>query len=122
MLGFERNSDVVQFVASAPLFAKINANLTDVNLVWADSNTLVFTPNYYAQMLFANNTGKNYIDTQQVADGVYQSVTVDETKQVVYVKLVNTGSRQNITISLNGFGDITYASNQSISHKYKSVY
>ena len=121
MTGFERNSDVVQFATNSPTFAKINANSTDANLVWYDSEQLVFTPNYYVQMLFANNTGKNYIDTQQIADGVYQSVTVDEVKQTIYVKLINTGSKQDVSIILNGFDDITYASNQSISHKYKSA-
>lgn len=121
MVGLERNSDVVQLATCAPVFAKINANSNDSSLVWFNSQQLVYTPNYFVQMLFANNVGTHYVDTFSVSDSIYQSVTVDDVKQVMYIKLVNTGSKQDITISLNGFDNITYATNQSISHKYLSA-
>jgi alpha-L-arabinofuranosidase len=122
MTGFERNSDLVKMTSYDKTFAKINANNSDVNMIWFDSQDVVYTPNYYVQMLFANNVGNEYIDTDLGEDyeNVYQSVTVDEDKQVIYIKLVNNGTAQSVTVNLDGFDDINYVSKQSISDGYKS--
>lgn len=122
MTGFERNSDIVKMASYAPTFAKINSNSWNVNMIWFDSQNVVYTPNYYTQMLFSNNLGTKYIDTKSVADGIYQSVTVDEDAQVLYIKLVNTNSSgKKVTVNINGFDNINLVSNQSISNKYKSA-
>lgn len=125
MTGFERNSDIVKMASYAPTFAKINANSWDINMIWFDSNKVVLTPNYYVQMLYSNNIGTKYVDTQikseKSTENLYQSVTVDEDKQVIYVKLVNSGSSQKININLDGFENINYVSNQSLSHTFKSA-
>lgn len=125
MTGFERNSDVVRMASYAPVLAKINANSQDVNMIWFDSQDIVFTPNYYNQMLFSNNLGAEYINSELLSDGtadnIYQSVTVDEDRQVIYIKLVNSGSSQKVTVNLDGFDNINYVSNQSISSGYKSA-
>ena len=125
MTGFERNSDIVKMASYAPTLAKINANSRDVSLIWFDSRDLVLTPNYYTQMLYSNNLGSQYIDAElsgiDETSGLYQSVTVDSDKQVIYVKLVNSGSKQSVNINVSGFDDINYASNQNFSNKYKSA-
>lgn len=125
MTGFERNSDIVKMTSYAPTIAKVNANSWDINMIWFDSQDIVLTPNYYVQMLFSNNTGNKYVDakieSESNTDDIYQSVTVDESKQVIYVKLVNSGTKRDITVNIDGFEDIKYVSNQNISHTYKSA-
>lgn len=125
MTGFERNSDIVKMAAYAPTFAKIKSNSWDVNMIWFDSRDVVLTPNYFTQMLYSNNLGSQYIDAEfsgsdDVSD-LYQSVTVDSDKQVIYVKLVNSGSKRNVNINVSGFDNINYVSNQNFSNKYKSA-
>lgn len=111
----------------APTFAKVNAQSWNVNLIWFDSQEVVLTPNYYVQMLYANNYGAKYLASafangETVQDGIYESVTVDENAQTLYVKLVNTtGKAQSVDVNLSGFGDINRVSAQSIEGSYKSA-
>ena len=121
LTGVERNSDIVKMASYAPTFAKVNANSWDLNMIWFDSQSVALTPDYYVQMLFSNNIGTQYIETSQISDKIYQSVTVDEEKQVMYIKLVNTGSSEKVSIKLDGFDNINSVSNQFLTHTYKSA-
>jgi len=121
LTGLERNSDIVKMSSYAPAFAKVNANCWDINFIWFDSQSVALTPDYYIQMLFANNLGKQYIETAAVDEEIYQSVTVDSGKQVIYIKLVNIGASKKIAINLDGFDTVNSASNQYISASYKSA-
>lgn len=126
MTGLERNGDVVAMTAYAPTLAKINSQNWSINEIWFDSQSTVLTPSYYTQMLYANNTGTEYIDTSFNGDfsvkELAQSVTVDTQKQVIYVKLVNSsGKKQTVNLNLDGFESINYASNQHISSVFKSA-
>lgn len=90
-----------------------NVNYTNVSL----------TPSYFTQMIFANNCGNKLINTSfnEKSDGIFQNVTVNENEQVIYVKIVNTnGSSKEINLNINGFDNINYVSNQSISAKRAS--
>ena len=66
MTGLERNSDVVQLSCYAPLFRAVHCNGSpaeqpwEPDLIYFNNHASYGTPSYYAQMLFANNTG-NYI-------------------------------------------------------------
>ena len=121
LTGAERNGDVVKMTSYAPTFAKVNANCWDINMIWFDSQSVCYTPDYYAQMLFSNNLGNQYVETDSVGEDVYQSVTVDTEKQVLYIKLVNAGSSKKVNIAVDGFGNINKVSNQFISNTYKSA-
>lgn len=126
LTGIERNGDVVEMAAYAPTFAKVNAQCWNVNLIWFDSRETVLTPSYYVQMLFANNYGTKYLNSvfdnkTTVQDGVYESVTVDEENEVLYVKLVNTDGRaKNVHVKLDGYAPNT-VSVQTVNGKYKSA-
>lgn len=116
LTGVERNGDIVVMASYAPTFAKVNANCWDVNLIWFDSQNIVLTPNYYVQMLFANNYGKNYVNTGYQADGIYTSTTVDTDEQVIYVKIVNTEKGEKpVRLDIDGFGTLNGASMQYFS-------
>ena len=123
LTGIERNADVVEMASYAPTFAKTNAQSWDINMIWFDSQEVVLTPSYYVQMLFSNNIGSKYVkasfgngDGNQ--NGVYESVTVDEENEVLYVKLINTsGEKQTVDLVLNGY-DVNKISVQSMAAKY----
>ena len=140
MTGFERNGDVVKMASYAPTFAKVNAQCWDHNLIWFDSQEVALTPDYFNQLMFANNTGKQYIDAtftnpkgaaisptvtedgvSEYSEGLYQSVTVNEEEQVLYVKLVSRDKAKEVDINLDGFDNINYVSNMKLAHKYQAA-
>lgn len=57
MTGLERNSDVVELAAYAPLLCNINHRAWPINLINFDSNRWYGLPSYYVQKLFAENPG-----------------------------------------------------------------
>ena len=124
LTGVERNADVVSMISYAPTLAKINAQCWDVNMIWFDSQSVVLTPDYYVQMLFANNYGTNYLNTDfdMTAEGVYQCSTVDTENQVIYVKLVNTTNKAyRFDINLTGFANVNNPSVQYMSENFKAA-
>lgn len=126
MTGFERNSDIVKMSAYAPTFAKINSQNWNVNEIWFDSQEVVLTPSYFTQMLFANNIGTKYIDadfdTDVPVSELAQSVTVDEEKQVIYVKLVNSSSSpQTVNLNIDDFENLNSISHYHFSGNFKSA-
>ena len=121
MTGLERNSDIVKMACLAPAFAKVNANSADRGLVWFDSQELALSTDYYTQLLFANNIGTKYIDSSYSgSENISQSVTVDENKKTLYIKLVNSGTKERVTVSLGGY-KASAASMQSLSHRFTSA-
>ncbi len=124
LTGIERNADVVSMISYAPTLAKINAQCWDVNLIWFDSQSVVLTPDYYVQMLFSNNYGTNYINTDfdMTDEGIYQCSTVDTENQVIYVKLVNSTNKAHLfDIALTGFKNANNPSVQYMSENFKAA-
>ncbi|MBR4241849.1 MAG: hypothetical protein IKR97_06470 [Eubacterium sp.] len=121
LTGVERNSDIVKMASFAPTFAKVNANCWDLNMIWFDSQSVALTPDYFVQMLFSNNFGNSYIKTDKISEDIYQSVTVDSDKQILYIKLVNAGSSEKLEINLDGFENINRVSNLVLTDAYKSA-
>lgn len=124
LISLERNSDLVQMSAYRTFLSKINAQTTDTSAVWFSSNEVVYTPDYYMQMMFANNLGTKYVSTEfnMEEDGIYHSVTVDTEEKVIYVKIANnTRKTQKINISLEGFNNAKSPSVQYMSENFKSA-
>ena len=124
LTGLEKNSDLVKMASYETPLAKINAQSKDTSLVWFDSQGMVMTPDYYMQMLFANNVGTNYVSMEDEfdVDGVYRSVTVDTTEKVIFVKLVNsTKTPYKININVDGFKNVNNPSAQYMSENFKSA-
>ncbi len=118
LTGVERNSDIVTMAAYSPVIMRGDGGA----MISYDGLDLALSPSYFAQMIFANNTGAKYVNTTLDNDKVEQSVTVDENAQMIYIKLVNTSSSsQKLTVNLNGFDDISLVSNISVGHKYKDA-
>ncbi len=127
MTGLERNGDVVDLAAYAPMFGVCDgiyrddgANQWDVDMMYFTNTELLLSPNYYVQKLFMNNSGTHVLkSTMTLADGVeqtmrldllsqdvdrvYQAVTYDENTKDIIVKIVNAGdSRRTVNIDLSG--------------------
>ena len=125
LTSLERNADLVQMASYKTMLTKRNAQQEKMSLVWFDSHDVLFTADYYSQMILANNMGTNYISTyfNMEDDGIYHSTTVDTTNNVIYVKLVNTTSREyKFNINLEGFKNVNNPSAQYMSENFKSAY
>lgn len=124
LTSLERNGDVVKMVSYAPIFAKINAQCNDINMIWFDSQSLVLSPDYYMHMIFANNYGTNYIssDFDREDEGLYTSVTVDTQEKVIYAKIVNSSNTdRKININLDGFENVNNVSVQLMDEVFKEA-
>lgn len=109
MTGLERNADVVQLATYAPLFAHVDAWQWKPDMIWFDNLSVVRTPNYYVQQMYANNSGtvihpitrNNEIISGQ--DQLYASACFDENSSDVIIKIVNASEEsQDINVTLNG--------------------
>lgn len=57
MTGLERNGDIVEMAAYAPLFSSTVARHWAPNLIWFDNDTAMGSIDYYVQKLFSVNQG-----------------------------------------------------------------
>jgi alpha-N-arabinofuranosidase len=98
MTGLERNADVVEMAAYAPLFAHVDAWQWSPNLIWFDNLRSYGTPSYYVQQLFSRNRAGNVVplsidgSPKNGESGVYGSAGFDARANELVLKLVNTGA------------------------------
>ncbi|MCM3634243.1 DUF1080 domain-containing protein [Paenibacillus camelliae] len=66
MTGLERNADIVEMAAYAPLFSRQPAKFTQwtPDMIWFDQYRTAKTPNYYVQKLFMNHQGDKTLPIQ----------------------------------------------------------
>lgn len=109
MTGFERNADLVEMSAYAPLLAHIDAWQWTPNLIWFDNLRSFGTPSYYAQQMFGANLGSRVlaiaVDGSKAngAGGVFSAAAIDEGAREVVVKLVNPGGdARDATLTFGG--------------------
>ena len=107
MTGMERNSDIVIMASYAPLFVNVNPGgmQWETDLIGYDALTSYGSPSYWAQVLFANHLGAEVVASTLANAGpwVYASVTRDEKRRKLFVKLVNASSdAATMTIALDG--------------------
>ncbi len=109
MTGMERNSDVVVMASYAPLLVNVSPGGMQwaTDLIGYDALTTYGSPSYYAQVMFSNYLGDEVIDATLDGGGprLFYSVTYDQSKGVVFLKLVNASSvAQPLDITLHGAG------------------
>lgn len=64
MTGLERNGDIVEMAAYAPLFGNLTATHWAPDLIWFNNNVATGSINYYVQKLFGNNAGDTLIKSE----------------------------------------------------------
>ena len=111
MTGLERNSDLVIMSSYAPLFTNVNPGASQwaPDLIGYDALTSYGSPSYWAQVLFSKYMGVEVVQANLEGAGprVYESVTRDEARRKIFVKVVNANSTAcPLTIDLQGAGKI----------------
>lgn len=72
MTGLERNGDIVEMAAYAPLFGNLTATHWSPDLIWFNNHQVTGSINYYVQKLFARNQGS------AVLNHTFEGAEVDE--------------------------------------------
>jgi alpha-L-arabinofuranosidase len=118
LTGIERNADHVVMGAYAPLLARYDfTQWKAANLIWFDNDTVVRTPSYWVQHLFANHIGDRYLpNTVTFPDGAQAdgkppvlavSPTLATKSGTLFVKLANpTSVPVTATVNLEGLASI----------------
>ena len=107
----ERNSDLVIMASYAPLFVNVNPGGMQwaTDLIGYDALKSYGSPSYWAQVLFGSYLGTEVVPATVSNCGprVFTSVTRDEKRHKLFVKVVNASSDvENIGISLDGIGHV----------------
>ncbi len=107
MTGLERNSDLVIMESYAPLFVNVNAGGMQwaSDLIGYDALTSYGSPSYWTQVMFAAHTGTEVVAATLTNAGprIAASVTRDEQRRKVFIKLVNgTSDMQRFQFTLDG--------------------
>ncbi len=112
MTGLERNADIVHLATYAPLFAHVDAWQWKPDMIWFDNLSVVRTPNYYVQQMYAQNSGTNILSVKYEGknitgqNGLYASSSYDEATSQVIVKMVNASpDNQEINIRIDGLAN-----------------
>ncbi len=107
LTGLERNSDLVVMASYAPLFVNVNPG----GMQWATDligyNALASygSPSYWTQVMFSTHLGTEVVDCTLANEPprVYASVTRDEARRKLFIKIVNAMSTSEpLAISLTG--------------------
>ena len=111
MTGLERNSDIVIMASYAPLFVNVNPGGMQwaTDLIGYDALSSYGSPSYWAQVLFANHLGTEAVASTLANAGprVYTSVTRDEKRRKLFVKVVNARSdAMPLSITLDGVPNV----------------
>ena len=64
MTGLERNGDIVEMAAYAPLFGNLTATHWAPNLIWFNNHLSTGSINYYMQKLFSTNAGTTLLASE----------------------------------------------------------
>jgi alpha-N-arabinofuranosidase len=107
MTGMERNSDLIVMASYAPLFVNVNPGgmQWETDLIGYDALSSYGSPSYWAQVLFGSHLGTEVVSATLSNAGphVYTSVTRNEKKRKLFVKVVNASSdAAPLSIALNG--------------------
>ena len=103
MTGLERNGDIVEMAAYAPLFSSGVARHWAPNLIWFDNDTAMGSISYHVQKLFSLNQGTKVIDHS--LDGA--KIAQESLKGAVGVGTWYTSAKfDNIVITDNKTGEI----------------
>ncbi|KAI9827420.1 MAG: hypothetical protein M1819_006961 [Sarea resinae] len=130
ILGAERNQDVVRMTCYAPTFANVNNLDWTPNLISFDADTVVPGVSYYFEQLFASHRGTKTLQVENPAgdfDPLYWAAQIDETLNVVYLKLTNIGDDDeplivNFDTSITGFNGTIITGDALASNTLASPY
>jgi len=109
MTGLERNADIVEMTAYAPLFAHVENWQWRPDLIWFDNLNCVRTPSYYVQQMYASHVGTHALNTLcngaplTGQDSLYASSATDKKRGQLILRIANTAkSKQAVRYEIEG--------------------
>ena len=107
LTGLERNSDLIIMASYAPLFVNVNPGGMQwaPDLIGYDALTSYGSPSYWTQVMFSTHLGTEVVSStlDNAPARFYASVTRDNNKHKLFVKVVNaTSTAQPLSITLTG--------------------
>jgi alpha-N-arabinofuranosidase len=107
LTGLERNSDLIVMESYAPLFVNVNPGGEQwaTDLIGYDALTSYGSPSYWTQVMFSSHLGTEVVDCalSNTPPRVYASVTRDDAKHKLFIKVVNaTSTVEPLAIALTG--------------------
>ena len=107
LTGLERNSDLIIMASYAPLFVNVNPGGMQwaTDLIGYDALSSYGSPSYWTQVMFSSHLGTEVVAStlDNAPARVYASVTRDDAKHKLFVKVVNaTSTPQPLAIALTG--------------------
>jgi alpha-N-arabinofuranosidase len=107
LTGLERNSDLIIMASYAPLFVNVNPGGMQwaTDLIGYDALSSYGSPSYWTQVMFSTHLGTEVVAStlDNAPARVYASVTRDDAKHKLFVKVVNaTSTAQPLAIALTG--------------------
>ncbi|MGO8760307.1 MAG: alpha-L-arabinofuranosidase C-terminal domain-containing protein [Terracidiphilus sp.] len=107
LTGLERNSDLIIMTAYAPLFVNVNPGGMQwaPDLIGYDALKSYGSPSYWTQQMFSTHLGTEVVAStlSSAPARVFASVTRDDAKHKLFVKVVNANSTpQPLAIDLTG--------------------
>ncbi len=111
LTGLERNSDLIIMESYAPLFVNVNPGGMQwpSDLIGYDALTSYGSPSYWTQVMFSTHLGTEVVSStlENAPPRVFASVTRDEAKRKLFVKVVNANSTPApLAIELTGVSKV----------------
>jgi alpha-N-arabinofuranosidase len=111
LTGLERNSDLVIMSSYAPLFVNVDPGGMQwaPDLIGYDTLTSYGSPSYWTQVMFSTHLGTQVVASTlaNAPPRVYASVTRDQNKRKLFVKVVNaTSTSEPLAISFTGLSKL----------------
>jgi alpha-N-arabinofuranosidase len=111
LTGLERNSDLIIMASYAPLFVNVNPGGMQwaTDLIGYDALSSYGSPSYWTQVMFSSHLGTEVVAStlDNAPARVFASVTRDDAKHKLFVKVVNaTSTPQPLSIALTGVAKV----------------
>jgi alpha-N-arabinofuranosidase len=111
LTGLERNSDLVVMASYAPMFVNVNPGGMQwaTDLIGYDALSSYGSPSYWTQVMFSSHLGTEVVAStlDQAPARVFASVTRDDAKHKLFVKVVNANStEQPLAIAITGIAGL----------------
>lgn len=103
MTGLERNGDIVEMAAYAPLFGNLTATHWAPDLIWFNNNTSTASINYYIQKLFSTNAGTSLLESTITG----AEIPAEDLNGMVGLGTWNTAAEfDNVKVTDNATGNV----------------
>ncbi len=103
MTTLERNADVVQMTAYAPLFAHVEGWQWRPDMIWFDNLRSVRSCSWHVQNLYTSYKGTDVLKMTDSQESLFASAVMDETAGRIYVKVINVSdAAQPVRIDFDG--------------------